>query len=84
MNLLQDIENLPSHRGETLLLLSSPKRIRDSESWTEQLLCMIHAKVLKMVCVDETYFYVTHGLYFRPKLKEILFDKMKTDSNITK
>jgi superfamily II DNA helicase RecQ len=83
IQLLQDIENLPSHPGKTLLLFSSPQRM-DSHSWSKQLPRMIHAKVLKMVCVDEAHLYVMHGLYFRPKffkLKEILFDKMQ-NSNI--
>jgi superfamily II DNA helicase RecQ len=74
IKLLQDIENLPSHRRKTLLLFSSPQR-RDSESWTKQLPRMIQAKVLKMVCVDEAHLYVMHGLHFRPmffKLKEMI------------
>ncbi len=83
IQLLQDIENLPSHPGKTLLLFSSPQRL-DSESWTKQLPRMIQAKVLNMVCVDEAHLHVMHGLCFRPmffKRKEILVDKMK-NSNI--
>ena len=72
--LLQDAENLPSHRRE----LSSPQRL-GSESWTKQLPRVISVKVLKMVRADEAHPHVMHGLHFRPKffkLKEILFDKM--------
>jgi superfamily II DNA helicase RecQ len=79
MKLLEDIDDLPSSGGKTLLLFASPQRI-DSESWTKQLPRVIQAKVLKMVCVDEAHLHVMHGLCFRPtffKLKEILFDKMK-------
>jgi hypothetical protein len=82
--LFQDLDNLPPSPEKTLLLFSSPQRISDSKSWTKELPRMIHAEVLKMVCVDEAHLYVMHGLYFRPKffkLKEILFDKMK-NSNI--
>jgi superfamily II DNA helicase RecQ len=38
IQLLHDIENLPSHPGKTLLLFSSPQRI---ESWVKQLPRMI-------------------------------------------
>jgi superfamily II DNA helicase RecQ len=57
MKLLQDIEHLPSHRGKTVLLFSSPQLL-DSESWTKQLPRLIQAEVLKMVCVDEAHLCV--------------------------
>jgi ATP-dependent helicase YprA (DUF1998 family) len=60
INLLQDIEKLPSHRRKTTsLLFSSPQRL-GSESWAKQLPRVIQAKVLKMVCVDEAHIYVMH------------------------